>query len=132
MKTSPLLVVILLFMSFSACAGDVACVCASDGRSFDDVPFKVKLSSEWTDQQILAALKLASRHARVRKAPGVDGESVTYDFKRQIVTITRAVGAVNILFTRDGHDTVVWQLCVPLAVYSPNHSFNPDALARAG
>lgn len=111
---------LLLLATSSIATANAECVRTDQGKTFDDVPYKVALSSRWSDKRILAALGLRISRARISKDYGVDGVSATYEFVTARVKITRAVGAVNVLFIRSRHDTVHWELCTTLAALRPD------------
>jgi len=94
----------------SACAGKMVNGKRSDGRSYP-----ITLSSAWSDERILQALKLNVGDAKVTTAIGPDGFATFYEFSDAKVSIGHSVNdGLTVTFSKAG-DSIIWDLdlCVP-------------------
>lgn len=102
-----------IFLALSCCGRMAAAVenCAVEGKSFDDKPYHVALSPAWTDEEILRALGLEIRKAKMTTSAGVDGESRGYVAGRKRIIISRTVMTETIvMLSLKDADTYVWYL----------------------
>lgn len=89
----------------SACAGKMV-----KGKSVDGKPYQVAISSAWSDEQILLALKLDVRDAKVTWSLGPDGFGVFYEYSEAKVSIGHSVSdGVTVTLSSKG-TTIIWDL----------------------
>jgi hypothetical protein len=85
--------------------------CSIEGKSFDDKPYHVALSPSWTDEEILRALGLKIREAKMTISTGVDGDARDYVVGRTRITISRtAMADIIVMLVLKDEDAYVWHL----------------------
>jgi hypothetical protein len=102
-----------IFLALSCCVRMVAAAenCSIEGKSFDDKPYHVALSPSWTDEEILRALGLKIREAKMTISTGVDGDARDYVVGRTRITISRtAMADIIVMLVLKDEDAYVWHL----------------------
>ena len=92
-------------MADSACVGKMV-----KGKGLNGKSYPVELSSSWSDEQILLALKLDVRDAKVTRSLGPDGFGVLYEYPEAKVSIGHSVSdGVTVTLSNKG-TAIIWDL----------------------
>jgi hypothetical protein len=101
---------LLAFLCFIQVAEAVE-TCAKEGKSFDGKPYRIALSLAWTDKEILHALGLDIRKARLTTSAGPDGEGRAYVSANKRISIVRSASTgIMVMLSITGDDTYWWHL----------------------